>query len=175
MAGNYEKVIELLAKSGNISDEFSCSNCNSAYNYLKKWDIRRLNFFLSAFDSFIWNRQIVNYLLDNVNDIYKYSKDEFTFCGLRALQLFGMKEFYPILRHSYSEFGRLEEHVSLRRLYNIVDCTFSCIENDEFFSGNKKMNVSFFLPSGSYATTVIDQIFNDNKMYNNILSTNDCL
>ncbi len=134
-------------------DEENCKNFFRRINFLK------VNFFLSSYNSFLWNKEVNNYLQENKNT-YMYNfpvignLSLFKSNKIEALNVFDVLG-YKIKKDTF----QIEEHMISRNLLNTTSVFSNFPQKDEINKGKSKLKVSFFLSTGSYATMLIKQLF----------------
>lgn len=155
----YDEMAELLFRSGNISATEYSYYKSTPQMIIEAIDIRKLNFFINAWDSHIWNKMIANNLvLSNVYTekremscvSYLYSDvDSYTSEVLSKLL---------ITRHRLTPEFTKEEYTSYRQ--PVLPLVYSCsdVMKDEMNEGKVMIDLKFTLPSGAYATVAIDQM-----------------
>lgn len=135
-------------------------------NYFKKINFSKLSFFVSSYNSHLWNRNASDYL---VNEKIKTHKCDFPEVGLLSLpkeSIFKLPnvftvDAYDINKNTYRVFQKPQT----RNLIVTTTIFPINIEKDELNKNKYCIQVSFFLPTGCYATMLIKQIFiklNDN-------------
>lgn len=120
---------------------------------------KKIAFFVSAYDSFLWNNQASLtvrentkskcHLFENVGELY-LPIDHLSQCP-SICEVDG----FDFLTEKFS----VQPMVYKRNLVIATIVYTSQPEIDELHKGKKKITVSFFLPTGSYATMIIKQIF----------------
>lgn len=163
---DYEKALEYLRLSGAGTVNIANSKI-SGETYFNNLDNRVLNFYLSAYDSFIWNKQIMDILILRNDLLGEYEKEGFRFLVSDLNSINGNELNSVIIRHERDEYNCIKTRKSTRFLYQDVICKLKDLENDDLNTGKNMLNIEFFLSSGCYATTVIDQLMY--KIYHNNL------
>ena len=155
----YDEMAELLLRSGNISvTEYS--NYKSAPRMIiEAMDIRKLNFFINAWDSHIWNKMIAdNLVLSNIcTEKRDMSCVSFLYSDVDAHTSEVLSKLM-ITRHRLTPEFTKEEYTSYRQ--PVLSLVYSCsdVMNDEMNEGKVMIDLKFTLPSGAYATVAIDQM-----------------
>ncbi|MCL5411421.1 MAG: tRNA pseudouridine(13) synthase TruD [Patescibacteria group bacterium] len=131
-----------------------------AKEFFKTINPKKLSFFVSAYYSYLWNEaaslqlQQLNqgkfYSFENVGKLFLPS--DHTFLSFNVCSIPGVNYFL--------ETDRLVHDKIITRNLTVSPIVFPLsIEKDELHPGKTKLTVSFFLPSGCYATMLIRQLF----------------
>jgi len=131
-------------------------NCKEVF---KKINPKKVSFFISSYNSFIWNNQTSllikentkakKHHFENVGNLYLPSADSFQcpyICEVNGYE-FDDKKFTA------------KRKAKNRNVVVATTIYADNIEKDELHKNKKKLTISFFLPTGSYATMIIKQIF----------------
>jgi len=151
-------------------------NSNDYVGALRKQQRRLLRFYISSFQSYLWNKTLSRILSKNKNYVkVKYSLGEFVFIINK------MKNFkLPIINFDLENNKEIEETLKeekikkedfiLKEIPELISTTqfrdaFIDIKNinyswnkDELNNGKIKLELSFFLTKGSYATMLIKKL-----------------
>lgn len=128
--------------------------------YFKKINFSKLSFFVSSYSSHLWNKNASDYL---INEKIKTQKCDFPEVGLLSLpkepvfklpNLF-TADAYDINKAKFRVFRKLQT----RNLIVTTTIFPINIDKDELNENKYCVQVSFFLPTGCYATMLIKQIF----------------
>lgn len=154
---------QFLKASGNaIPAELATRSCTSEEisRYMRSLNIKRLSFFVSAYNSYLWNIQASRtfsemnfgkelHLLQNVSEVNLPLCDNFnlsnTVCLETAFDLTG----YPL---------RINSRAKVRAFSVSTAIHIGHVIDDEMHPYRKKLQISFFLPSGCYATMLLKQL-----------------
>lgn len=162
LLGDYDLALSKMLESGNINKSIYVKWKENSKEYFDNIDNRRKNFFLSAYDAFLWNRKIANiigkYIVNGVS--FKKEGIEFLYASKINDLVRNMLDESNILWHRYDEKGDIFEKQSFRQPYLEVIYRASDIMLDDINLEKYMLDVDFVLPAGSYATNVIDQIMN---------------
>ena len=125
----------------------------------KSMNPKKISFFVSSYNSFLWNKQaslIVKkytkskqHSFENVGQLYipiSYLLRCPNMCEIEGFEF--ATEKFSVRQQKYS-----------RNIFVATTVYAHNIENDELYKDMKKLTLSFFLPTGSYATMVVKQIF----------------
>jgi tRNA pseudouridine13 synthase len=154
------------------------TKCQNDYvGAIKKLQIRLLRFYVNAYQSYLWNETLAQYLKNGKK--VKYSQGEFVFSKEKLnlkIPLIGFassisKELQPIIEEimqkeklNYLDFvikqiPELSLEGELRNAFiDVNDLIISKEQEDELNEGKKKVKISFSLGKGSYATMVVRKI-----------------
>ena len=133
------------------------SNCQK---FFREIGFSKLSFFVSSYNSRLWNKKASDYLAGE-----KISTHKHDFPGLGPLILPQKEVFklpnlftvnaYDIDRKNYKSF-----QIPFRRNFFVTTTVFpGLIEKDELNRNKYRLEASFFLPTGCYATMLTKQIF----------------
>ena len=131
-------------------------NCKEVF---KKINPKKVSFFVSSYNSFLWNNQTSLLIKDNT----KSKKHHFENVGHLNLPTAHSFQCPHICEADGYEFEN--EKFTVKRKVNsrnvVVATTIYAddLEKDELHINKKKITISFFLPTGSYATMIVKQIF----------------
>lgn len=156
--GDFQQAMFYLLQSGNIRDEEATHFGHNAEKYFFSLDNRMVNFYLSAYDSFIWNRGIMDILRCNDDVVGIYEKDGFEFLTSDLMYTNQYDLHSKIIRHERNESKEITSRESTRLMYYNVVCKVSDFAEDDLHLGKCMVDMDFFLPPGSYATTLVDQM-----------------
>lgn len=120
---------------------------------------KKVSFFVSAYNSFLWNAS-ASYM------VKKNTKSKVcTFPNVGRMCLPAVHSFqcphiceargYELITESFA----VQSKANKRNLVVATNVYIHDIEPDELHKNKKKVTLSFFLPTGSYATMIIRQIF----------------
>lgn len=150
------------SKNNEISSIEKPTKLNSVLckDYFKKLNFSKLSFFVSSYNSHLWNKNASDYL---VNEKIKTHKCDFPKVGLLSLpkeSIFKLHnvftvDAYDINKNTYRVFQKPQT----RNLIVTTTIFPINIEKDELNKNKYRIQVSFFLPTGCYATMLIKQIF----------------
>lgn len=159
LEGKYDEMAELMFQSGNISEtEYSDYKSNPGM-ILDAIDIRKLNFFINAWDSYIWNKKMADNLVKN--NVYTEKREmccvSYLYSDVDSYTSEVLSKLL-IIRHRLTPEFTKEEYTSYRQ--PVLSLVYSCsdVMQDEMNEGKVMIDMKFTLPSGSYATVAIDQI-----------------
>lgn len=159
LEGKLEEMAELLFRSGNISAEEYSYYQSAPQSILNHIDIRKLNFFLNAWDSHVWNQLVADNLMINAGDSEKreISGVSYLYTHVNTNIIENLSKL-PITRHKLTSEFMKEEYISYRQ--PVLPLVYSCSEimDDEINIGKVMIDLKFTLPSGAYATVAIDQM-----------------
>ena len=167
---NWRKAYDQFIISGDkrpkIDNLSLFGNKNKIINFFHNLNTSRINFFVSSYNSWLWNKATSEYLKTN-----KKSK-VCNFSSLGDLYLTGDtdQELKNIMSSPGYKINTKDFSINQKTCSrNIVTSTKIFLlygGQDELNQGKEKIKISFFLPAGSYATMLVRQLFwqlNDNK------------
>lgn len=159
--GNWKKAFNHIKITNNVLSDIqkAIENTSDYKKFFKTINPKKVAFFISSYNSFLWNNQ-TSLLVKKHTDSRKYCFEQ-------------VGDLYVPASHSFQC-----PHICEADGYEFVEKTFTTkpkvysrnvvvgttiyahdLENDELHKGKKKLTISFFLPTGSYATMIIKQIF----------------
>ncbi|MBD5515205.1 MAG: tRNA pseudouridine(13) synthase TruD [Lachnospiraceae bacterium] len=155
---DYEAALLLIEKSGNIKEEKRKWTGNEA-DYFKNMPENNLNFYISSWDSYLWNEQLKNIILEHchVTEVCRQEGIDYLY-GEFGSKLYNQLENVTMKHHKMVSNMEIEESEGKRYGYIDVNYIISGLEMDDYFQGSSMMDIEFYVPSGVYATTVIDQL-----------------
>lgn len=164
ISNNWDTAFDGYNKSGNEKDKdllhTKLINSGGFKQFFNSLDPKQLSFFVSSYNSFIWNQKLSKILEDMGHD----KQIDFEHIGklhVPTKQIFnvpnicicdGFEFEHDLMKVVKSKVGRNASSTIKIFVNNICD--------DEMHDGRKKVQVSFLLPTGSYATMVIKQLIN---------------
>ena len=155
----YDEALEQLLISGNIDEETYNQWENDADTFINNIEPRRRTFFLSAYDSYIWNHMIGDIVKNNCSG-HEYEKEGITFFYSNNITDAVRSEIekIPIIWHRYAESGEIFKKESFRQPYINLIYRASDIWDDDEYKEKYMIDIDFVLPAGSYATNAVDQL-----------------
>ena len=160
LSQNYGMAFKFMRESGNIDEAIYKKWKNIPEKYIRLMEIRRKNFFLSAYASYIWNKNIADIIKKSTTKTILFNKEgiEFIYVSLLDDMVRNILNESDIIWHRYDEKGNVIEKVSFRQPYLEVIYRGSDIMPDDMNAGKSMVDIDFILPAGVYATNVVDQI-----------------
>lgn len=161
---NWVKVLNEIKKNKNNQfvdiNYLKIVNNSAAKNYLKKTNNKKIKFFLSAYNSYLWNKQASASIRKHNNKCKKYYFEDLGKLYIPSESVFASNNILSIQGYDFSE-KKFEVTTSIfsRTLMASTTVFPEEIKIDEFNKNKNKISLSFFLPTGSYATMLIKQIF----------------
>jgi len=158
---DWKQAYEQMKITNNISsnDAIKKEKIKDFKEVFKSINPKKIAFFVSAYDSFLWNNQASLtvrgntkskcHLFENVGELHlpiNYLSQCPPICAVDG---------YDFVAEKFS----VQPKAYKRNLVIATTVYASKPETDELHKGKKKITVSFFLPTGSYATMIIKQIF----------------
>lgn len=160
LAKDYDLALKYLRDSGNIDEIVYKKWEGSSEEYLRLMEIRRKTFFLSAYDSFIWNSNMAKAIEGSCVKKIMCNKEgiDFTYVSMIDDKIRNILNKSDIIWHRYDENGDIFEKKSFRQPYLEVLYRASGILPDDINLGKNMIDIEFIIPAGVYATNVVDQI-----------------
>ena len=169
---DWESALVEYLKSGNSQTEkdklLKCSRTETTKTaFFKILDKRKLSFLLNAYMSYNWNEKVKELLLGQQGDcnLYEYDNDVMSLLFLNdsgnaqtSLNNYCTYSYYTV------DDNRTFKEVKKQRqimLYNNI--SVSNLDDDDLFEGKIKIQLSFYLQSGSYATMVVKQVMENQR------------
>jgi tRNA pseudouridine13 synthase len=162
---NWKQAYEHIKITKNIlpEDVKKTGDSKNFKEFFRSMNHKKVSFFVSAYNSFLWNAEassVINkhmdtqhHLFENVGQLHLPTVNSFQcphICESKGYELVD------------SEFT-VKPKINKRNLIISTTVYAHELKNDEFHKGKKKITLSFFLPTGSYATMIVKQIFSNLK------------
>lgn len=156
----YEEAFKQLYSSGNIDEAMYKQWINDTEIFIKNIvEPRRRTFYLSAYDSYIWNNTIGEVIRNNCScNQYEKAGIDFFYSDDIMDSVRKKLEEIPIVWHRYDENGEIFEKESFRQPYINLIYRASDLQNDDEYKERYMIEIDFVLPAGSYATNAVDQL-----------------
>ncbi len=158
---NWKQAYEQLKITNNITQnvKLKTKNITDYKKVFKSINPQKVSFFVSAYNSFLWNAQASlvvkkctqskNYLFENVGQLH-----------LPTDYLFQCPYIYEAGGHELiTENFSVQSKANKRNLLVATNVYAHDLEPDELHKNKKKITLSFYLPTGSYATMIVKQLF----------------
>ncbi len=158
---DWKQAYSELMISNNLSDKIKTKiKKNSDFKKVfESMNAKKVSFFVSAYNSFLWNTQASlevkkhtkskKILFKNVGELYLPTSSVFQ-CP-HSYEAGG----YELIKEDFS----VEPMQNKRNLLVATKMYVHDLEDDELHVSKKKITLSFYLQTGSYATMVIKQLF----------------
>lgn len=155
----YDEALEQLLISGNIDESTYKQWKSQAEVYINRIEPRRRNFFLSAYDSYVWNK-VIGETIEMRSSGFRHEKNGINFFYTDKVTDLVRNEIerIPIIWHRYTPEGEIIETESFRQPYISLIYRASEMQDDNEYLGRYMMDIDFVLPAGSYATNAVDQL-----------------
>jgi tRNA pseudouridine13 synthase len=160
---NWKRALKEFCKSGNDTAKTSrlpkkLTDKNSM-SFFKTLNPSKIAFFIASFDSHVWNKAVCNYIKK-----IKYSSTyEFPLIGELSLPInsaFSALNIFSASGHVFDAGLFLAKRKLKVRNLVVGTTVFPEVpEDDDLYKLKYKIGVSFFLPTGCYATMLVKQIF----------------
>lgn len=152
----YDLAFELLKNSGSKESALAKLHEGTSESFfLNILDPRVIAFYQSSYYSFIWNKNIGDKIksIGETNEVSRHGIN-YVFPKTQNINFIPDKENYTTVR----VIGDKIHYLQRERLVKIgVNMIVSDLELDALNQGSFSSTIQFFLPSGSYATMVIEQ------------------
>ena len=161
--GNWEEAYRQLIASGNLDKNAKkleeIGIIDNIKNFFRQINPTKVRFFISSYNSWLWNKGLNDYIKKQRGS----KKNNFSLLG----ELFLLSNYNSELKNIFTSPGYRINMDNF--LVSNKNCSRSIIVNtkmfilstasDEIYQGKEKINISFFLPAGSYATMFVSQMF----------------
>ena len=170
----YEKAAELLYKDlryrinkggglspndNNFLSYFKNGKAKDALNILNKRDVA---FFMASYSSMVWNKEVSD-ILKNIGrhrklfDNNKHPCSKFVVPDdIKNLSMPIVHEFHDYYYDSTNDC--IKDRITNRSIVNEVKFFFSLPQKDDLNHNKFKLSLTFYLPSGCYATCAVQQL-----------------
>lgn len=159
--GDHERALALVRASGASDSEAAQRHTGPARDYFAASDPRRVAFYLSAYASFLWNATLSQRVSDVCSDPVRLAEGELELRLVPrqrdVLDVLGRWPSLPYPRYR-ARSHEIERSLAARDTVVQVRVRSGPIAEDELCAGRTKVGLSFFLPSGSYATMCCRQL-----------------
>ncbi len=159
---NWLKALEEFKKSKNKKGKNlnfpEKNNQLASKKFFQEIDFLRVRFFISSYNSFLWNQAVVKYLGLEKRTFINFPFEKIGF--LRVPQKDNFKIFNILTSNGY-EIKRdyqIVKKPTKRNLFVTTTIFPEEIKKDSLNKGKYSLPISFFLPTGCYATMMIKQI-----------------
>lgn len=158
---NWKQAYEQLKITNNITEKIGSKikNISDFKKVFESMNPKKVSFFVSAYNSFLWNAQASlvikkhtksrNCLFKNVGRLYLPT--DYLFQCPHICEAGG----YELIAENFS----VQPKPNKRNLLVATNMYAHDLESDELHKNKKKIILSFFLPTGSYATMIVKQLF----------------
>ncbi|MBU0999130.1 tRNA pseudouridine(13) synthase TruD [Patescibacteria group bacterium] len=161
MKNNWKQAYDQLKITNNITQEVGLKT-NEVSDFKKVFasmNPKKVSFFVSAYNSFLWNAEaslvIKKHtkskicLFENVGKLYLPT--DYLFQCPHICEAGG----YELIAENLS----VQSKPNKRNLLVATNMYAHDLEPDELYKNKKKITLSFYLPTGSYATMIVKQLF----------------
>ncbi len=151
-------VIQSTMKSPKIKEHIS-QHPTELFGALKTLPLNHVRFYLNAYQSKLWNVAAEQATVDKL-PLVGYDTAEVPALMMEMMKEDGVKQRDFLFR----EWPELSCEGAMRDVFTTVKIEMSPLAADELNSGRKKTVLKFTLPPGGYATTVIQQLFENDHI-----------
>lgn len=157
---DWEKAYEQIKNTSNVPLEIVSKTKNTP-DFKEVFELvnpKKIFFFVSSYNSFLWNTKASLMVKKNTKSRY-YSFDNVgrlylpISCSFQCPQICEA-DGYEFITEKFS----VQPKISKRNLLITTTVYAHDLEGDDLHKNKKKISLSFFLPTGSYATMLIKQI-----------------
>lgn len=162
--GDWKRAFFEYERSGNIIKKNKLlvkktTDSNSYKNFFKAINPKKISFFISSYNSYLWNNEASS-LMEKLNKGKKYYFDGVGYLFIPQDLSFISTNVCKINGYSFQEKEfSIDSRIKTRSLIINTNIFVVGINNDELNRLKWKATISFFLPTGCYATMLIKQIF----------------
>ncbi len=156
----FTEALALLSKQNSFIGDKAKNFKASAKDFFCEIDERQHAFFLNSYESYEWNQELTKLILS----LYKKGHSITNSMGLDylylndRLSLINLLSFHSVLPYKKTfYYNNVKQEVNNDR-NTVIQVDMFCHKVFIDSADNKCCELSFFLPSGSYATMAIDQI-----------------
>lgn len=130
--------------------------------FFQELDYRTTSFYLAAYASYLWNSALRDAVDEAAPDeAYDVTVDDMLYRYVRTpeatVAVMNVARGLPYTRYTYRD-GALRTATSIRPTVMQTNVAISDVGPDELLSGRNQGRLTFFLPSGSYATAMVRQL-----------------
>ncbi|MEM9546929.1 MAG: tRNA pseudouridine(13) synthase TruD [Bacteroidota bacterium] len=174
---NFDKALNLVKQSGAMESKSAKLFVGNSKDFFKSIDSRLFLFYLSAYSSFQWNMDLSKLLtsLSKPKDLHHSHEEGIPYVYAKKkkqlVKLMMKNEKLEYKRYSVGEDLSIEEKIGFRPTVLQTNIRVQDIEEDENSKGKFKFKMSFFLFKGSYATTMLRQFIELNRIADDKLYT----
>lgn len=153
---HWEKAYGLFSASQN--SQGVSKKLTSYKNYFTQVNPQKMNFFVSSYTSYLWNKSVADYVKKNAKTI-SYNLDNV--CNLEIPSVKNSR-LYSLWRVKGYEINgrnfRITRNEKVRNLVVNTAVYSSEPKHDDINKGRYKITLDFYLPTGCYATMLIKQL-----------------
>lgn len=153
----YEEAFQLLIETS------GGEQLSKPEEYFQKIDPRQLAFYLSSYHSYDWNLSLQKQIkqFGNEYELFKQELIPYSYIKKKGdkLKMICETDEQPLIKYRVNKEKECAALCSQRSTLIPVDIYIDNLQEDELNRGKKRADLTFFLPSGSYATVVLPQFF----------------
>lgn len=158
---DWKQAYEHIKITNNILSEVAAIARNGVdfKEIFKTMNSKKISFFVFSYNSFLWNAQ-VSLMVKKYTKSKQHSFENVGRLHLPTVHSFQcphicMTDGYEFVPEKFT----VRQKIKSRNTVVATTVYANNPENDELYKNMKKLTLSFFLPTGSYATMIIKQIF----------------
>jgi tRNA pseudouridine13 synthase len=179
---DYKRACELLVQSKKDVREHISLSSNDYIGAIKQLNEKIISIYIHAYQSYMFNKLLSEYIKSITSDYIEINESFGNLTFPRENSTCDLSKELPMIGFDSEETDIIknilkDENVMLRDFVNrqihsltvegcprnafieLKDLKISDLQDDDLNAGKKKVNVSFSIPKGSYATIVIRAMF----------------
>lgn len=158
---DWKRAYEQIKITDNLNPQVIIKTRNTAdfKEIFKLINPKKISFFVSSYNSFLWNAQ-TSLIVKKHTKSKCYSFENVGRLHVPVDRLFKCPHICKVRGYEFITKKFLIQPKTYERNLIVATTLYAHnLEKDEFHRNKKKITLSFFLPTGSYATMIIKQIF----------------
>jgi tRNA pseudouridine13 synthase len=160
---DWKKAFEEIIKTNNFSEAVDYSSKikddDFIKDYFKKMNIKKIKFFVAAYTSFLWNKKVSTSIKKLNSESKKCYFEEVGNLFVPTKLPIISKNILTVPGFEFSEKSFCATAKNYSRTMSVSTTVFpSGLETDEYNNRKKRIVLSFFLPTGTYATMFVKQL-----------------
>lgn len=142
-----------------IVKNFPKLNQNDCRDLFKKINPSKIAFFISSYESYIWNKKASEYL-GKIKNVREFIFPKIGKLAIPDKNIIRVINIFSCMGYSFDKntFTAIKKEKQRNLIVNTTVFPLH-IDKDELNKSKYKIMISFFLPTGCYATMIIKQIF----------------
>ncbi|GGM48689.1 tRNA pseudouridine synthase D [Longimycelium tulufanense] len=163
LSDDYPHAFELLRASGSAEGARALEHNGDPRSFFTTLDPRTTAFYRSAYSSYHWNRRVGELLVEAAPaEAVELTREDipyvFPTSTDAAIALLTVQREVEYTKYRWRD-GAIRRSTSSRPTVVQSQVNVENVQPDDLFPGSVKATLSFFLPSGCYATTMVSQLF----------------
>lgn len=169
LSENWDGAVEQFLLSGNSVEEKErlkevCQKHGSKQAMFQVLDKRKLSFFVSSYMSYQWNERIVDLLSNrfSCDELHSYDNkiQKLSFLSKLTVPSCG-NNYYDYSYCKIDDLNNINIVEKKRQILLYTKVFINNLDDDELFAGKLRIDLSFCLQSGSYATMLVKQLMDN--------------